>query len=169
MAELEIRPARTGDGAACARIWQDVGGYFTRLDPALYRLPDEDGLVGWFEQVIATLAGNEAALYLLALAGGEAVGSLSATVQQPVESAGRQLQSDLGRVRLHIDALGVLTGRRRAGVGSALMARAQAWGRLRGADVVYLEAMPSDSRAMAFYGRRLGLATASVTLRGEIP
>lgn len=169
MDDIEIRSARPGDGPACARVWLDIGRFFIGVDPTLFRLPEDDGLVDWFEDVIASLTGSgDDALYLVALVGGEIVGGLSATLHEPIDFSDRQLQADLSVRRLHVDSLGVLTAHRRTGVGTRLMAAAQEWGRSRGAAVVLLEASAADPRSTSFYSDRLGFAAPTIVFRKAI-
>jgi hypothetical protein len=43
-----IRPARPGGGPGCARVWTDAGRNFREIDPRALKLPEPDGLTGWF-------------------------------------------------------------------------------------------------------------------------
>jgi hypothetical protein len=46
---LRIRSAVPGDGEAIARIHRDSAVYYVGLAPELFRMPDDDGLVGFAE------------------------------------------------------------------------------------------------------------------------
>ncbi|ACU75398.1 GCN5-related N-acetyltransferase [Catenulispora acidiphila DSM 44928] len=168
MTDVVIREVRPGDGAACAALWRDAGEFFAGINPHTFRVPSNEGLAEWFEQGHATYGGRRDMLTLLAEVDGIVVGSISATLLEPIETAERQVQSDFSRQRLHIDSLDVLTAHRRGGVGTALMKAAEAWGRSHGAEVIILETELNNPLSMAFYEKRMGMTPEVVTLRREI-
>jgi len=100
-----IRPAGPGDGPGCARVWTDAGRNFTGIDPQTLKLPEPDGLTGWFEEALARPRPPES-LWLVAESGGEIAGFVSGTVEPPRDDAHWQLQRDLGRARLVVGEIG---------------------------------------------------------------
>ncbi|HEX3589226.1 MAG TPA: GNAT family N-acetyltransferase [Pseudonocardiaceae bacterium] len=162
--DITVRPWRTGDGEGAAAVWRDTGRYFADLDPALFREPDGAGLGAWLDG----LTTGEDSLRLVAERDGVIVGLLGATLHRPIATAGRQLQSDFARIRLHIDNIGVASGRRRDGVGTALMAAAEEWGIARGAEVELLESTACNAPANEFYERHLGFTAQAITFRRKL-
>jgi ribosomal protein S18 acetylase RimI-like enzyme len=146
-------------------VWLDVGGYFAGRDAEAFRVPAAGGLAEWFEGIIAAHRDAYQLAHFVALVDGEIVGSVSATLHEPVDSAERQLQVDLSRRRLHVDSLGVLAAHRRTGVGSALMRAVEEWGRSRHAEVVILETDAGNEASRRFYEERLGFGVRAVVLR----
>ena len=142
MAEVEIRAAQVGDGAGCARVWLDLGTYFAGRDRSAFQVPAADGLVEWFEGIITAHCRDSHLVQLVAVVDGDIVGTVSASLYEPVDSAERQLQVDLSWRRLHVDSLGVVSAHRRGGVGSALMRAVEVWGRERHVQAVVLRKEP---------------------------
>jgi GNAT superfamily N-acetyltransferase len=127
MKSLVVRPARPGDGADLARIWMDVARHYVGLDADAFQVPDADGLVAWFEELLRRPRAEDA-VWLVAEVDGRVVGDVAARLELPAEDAARQLLRDLGRVRLYVDALGVGEANRRRGVGARLMHAVEEWG-----------------------------------------
>jgi predicted DNA-binding transcriptional regulator YafY/GNAT superfamily N-acetyltransferase len=127
-----VRPARTEDAADLARGWTDVARHYLELDPDAFQLPRADGLVAWFERLLARPRPAER-LWLVAEVDGRVVGDVLAHLEPPASDADRQLLSDLARTRLSVDALGVEAAHRRRGVGRRLMEEVERWARDRGA------------------------------------
>jgi ribosomal protein S18 acetylase RimI-like enzyme len=96
------------------------------------------------------------------------VGVLSAELHEPIDPAGRELQTDFNRWRLHVNSLGVLATHRRHGVGSALMQAVEEWGRARGAEVVILETETNNPTSVPFYEQRMGFSAQAFVYRKEI-
>ncbi len=168
MTNIEIRETRPGDGEACARMWREVGGLFAERQPEVFRVPAAEGLEEWFEEISATFRDSETMVLLVAEVDGVLVGNVSATLHEPLDTAARQLQSDLGRRRLHVDSLGVTASHRRGGVGSALMRAVEEWGRSRGAEVVVLETDFANPMSVPFYRERMGFAAQAIVFRKEM-
>ena len=168
MTDVLIREIRTGDGAAVATVWREMGEYFAALNPHMFRVPSEEGLADWFEEGHVEFGDRQDMLILLAEVDGVVAGAVSATLLEPIETAERQVQSDFSRRRLHIDSLGVVAAHRRDGVGTALMQAAEEWGRERGAEVVLLETELNNPLSMPFYKERMGMSPEFVTFRKEI-
>ena len=49
--DVQIRPAKPGDGQGMARVWLSAGAYYADLDPAHFQLPSADGLAESFERI----------------------------------------------------------------------------------------------------------------------
>jgi GNAT superfamily N-acetyltransferase len=158
-----VRNARTGDGPGCARIWQDSAELFTSFDPEFFQLPDPDGLVGWFEQLLAKPRNSR--LWLVAEVAGEVAGSLGATLHEPLAGGQRQVRRDFTRRSVHVDSLGVAEPFRRRGVGQALMTAAEQWAKVASAEVISLETEFANPTSMPFYERTMGYHRQSVTFR----
>jgi ribosomal protein S18 acetylase RimI-like enzyme len=159
--EVTIRPARPGDGVDLARGWLDGCRYYAALDPERFQIPDDDGLVEWFEELLARSASKDE-VWLVAQVDGVVVGNVSAELHEPIETAARQLLRFLGEPRLFVSALGVETAYQRRGVATRLMEAVELWGRQRGAVFVSLDTWIHSPLSVPFYERRLGYRRASI-------
>ena len=168
MTEILLRPSRPGDGPVCAKLWREIGGLFSELNPHTFHVPPEEGLVEWYEEIIAKFREDENYLHLLAEADGEVVGCVGVAFEAPIENARREIQTDFGRPRIHVNVLLVSAAYRRGGVGTALMQAAEEWGRAKGAEVVLLETELNNPMSMPFYEHRMGFTKEVVTFRKEI-
>lgn len=162
---LLVRPIRAGDAAGRADLWRDAGRFFASLDPETAQEPDPRGLVDWIEELDRRLADDPTALVLVAEVDGEVVGAVTARLAEPATSAHRQVQSDFGRRRVHVDALSVATSHRRSGVGTALMNAVERWAVERGAEVITLESNVDNPQSMPFYQHRMGYRPHEVVFR----
>lgn len=159
-----VREIRPGDGEGCARAWRDAGRHYAEIVPEVIREPDVEGLVEWFEGLIAE-GRDDDALWLVAENNGQVTGVIEATITRPAPDARWQLQRDLSRVRLVINALAVVEEHRRKGVGTALMDAAEAWGKEKGAVVAVTDTNLSSPLSVPFYERRMSYDTQAVILR----
>jgi GNAT superfamily N-acetyltransferase len=164
MSGVTVREIRPGDGEGCAQAWRDAGRHYAEIIPEVIQEPDFEGLVDWFEQGIAETRGKDT-LWLVAEDNGHVIGVIEAAIAQPAPDARWQLQRDLSRVRLVINALAVVEGQRRNGVGTALMEAAEAWGREKGATVAVTDTNLSSSLSVPFYERRMSYRRQAVILR----
>jgi GNAT superfamily N-acetyltransferase len=165
MTDIEIRRTRPGDGAACAEMWREAGGFFAGINPHTFQVPAAEGLAEWFEEINATLRGHKTMVHLVAEVDGVLAGNVSASLVEPLDTAERQLQTDLSRRRLHVDSLGVTEAHRRGGVGTALLQAVEEWGRSRGAEVVVLETESNNPMSVPFYEQRMGFSAQAVVFR----
>jgi len=161
-----IRGGRRGDGAAIARIHRENSAYYAALAPELFNLPDERGLAGFLEP--RPEDNSETNLLLVAELDGEVVGVLDAALLEPHEMARFQSPSDLGEVRLFVNAVGVRRDCWRRGVATALVEAAEAWGRERGATVSLCDTWPESPVSGPFWERRMGYARRSVRMRKRL-
>lgn len=166
-AGVDVRPARPGDGAGCAAVWADAGRHLQELDPELGREPDAAGLAEWFERHLADERPADA-IWLVAMLGGQVAGFVSGAVERPLGDARWQLQRDLGAPRLVVGALAVRDGRRRSGVGTALMTAIEEAGRKLGATVALLDTNLRSPLSVPFYELRMGYTRRAVTFRKRL-
>ncbi|MEV0406719.1 GNAT family N-acetyltransferase [Actinoallomurus sp. NPDC050550] len=164
MSGLIVREIRSGDGEGCARAWRDAGRHYAAIVPEVIQEPDSHGLVEWFEQGIGQER-DEDTIWLVAEDDGQVVGVIEAAVTRPTPDARWQLQRDLSRVRLVINALAVTAGYRRKGVGTALMEAAEERGRRKGATVAVTDTNLSSPLSVPFYEKRMGYHRQAVILR----
>jgi ribosomal protein S18 acetylase RimI-like enzyme len=168
MTDVQVRAARTGDGADCARVWTEAGQYFEQLNPDLSQVPKTAGLASWFEAMVKATGNRDDKLTVVAESSDGVVGLLFATLHEPASDTSRQLERDLGRRRVHVDALVVDEQHRRGGVGRALVAAAQEWGRQQAARIITVETEANNEASIAFHRDELGFETRLVTLRKEL-
>lgn len=168
MTDIVIRPSRPGDGEARAELWQELGALFTSMNPHTFRAPATEGLAEWHEEIGAAYRDDENKLSLVAETDGALVGFIGAALHEPIDTAGRELQTDFSRRTLHINSLAVTATHRRAGIGSALMQAAEEWGRERGAEVVILETETNNPMSVPFYEQRMGFTAEAFIFRKEI-
>jgi GNAT superfamily N-acetyltransferase len=166
MAAVILRAPRTGDGDGLARSWLDAGADYATLNPDLFQIPQADGLAQQLEKWLLSIT-SEDACALVAEKDGQVVGFITAAVERPVENAG-QLQRDLGRVRVVIDALVVRDAHRRQGIGTRLMEAAEEWARGRGAVIALLDTYVGSPLSVPFYERRMGYSRRALRFRKEI-
>jgi RimJ/RimL family protein N-acetyltransferase len=133
-----LRPGRPTDGRALARLFAEVRaeGRWLITTPGAVSEPSE---AFWIGEMIR---GAEH-LVLVAEADGEVIGNVLVSV-------------DRGRATEHIGVLSICIAHdwRDVGVGSELVAGAQAWARQRGLRKMSLGVFPDNERAIAVYERR---------------
>ena len=129
-----IRAAQPRDAAGLAQAALDFSTYYIDLDPERFKYPEGD-LVGWYEAELRKPVADEA-VWLVADVDGGAVGSVEATILEPMEDATLQPQRDVGLRRAYVGYLAVQTAYRNQGIGSVLMAAVEHWARDRGAELI---------------------------------
>ncbi|WP_020671615.1 GNAT family N-acetyltransferase [Amycolatopsis nigrescens] len=168
MVAVKVRRAVPGDGDGCSRVWRDTGRYLAELNPDLSQVPDCSELADKFDALCSALGGQPDQLFLVALRDREIVGMLIARLLEPAENASLQLERDLGRRRVQVDALAVSAGQRRDGAGTALMESVLGWARECGAEVMLLETEANNELSVPFYRDRLGFSARLVKFRKEL-
>jgi GNAT superfamily N-acetyltransferase len=163
MVDVLIRPARPGDGEGLARTWIDAGAYHASLDPALFQVPDPDGLAHWYEDWLPRMI-SPYTLFLVAEIDGQVVGCVGAAVQQPVEEAGRQLMRELGLTRLVINAFVVQQAHWREGIGTRLLGAAEEWARGKGAVIALVDTYIDNPVSVPFYEHHMGYGRRALRL-----
>jgi GNAT superfamily N-acetyltransferase len=141
--------------------------HLVELDADAFRVPAEEGLVGWFEGLLRRPR-REDAVWLVAEVDGQVVGDVAGHLERPAEDAGRQLLRDLGRVRLYVDALGVREAYRRRGVGARLMGAVEQWGRDNGAVRAVLTTYHASPLSVPFYEQGLGYRRRSIVFEKRL-
>ena len=150
-------------------MWADAGRCYAAIVPEVIQEPDPDGLAEWFERGIAEDRG-ENTLWLVAVddTGGQVIGMIEASVQEPHADGRWQLQRDRSRTRLLINALAVAEDHRRRGVGTLLMNAAEEWGHGNGATVTLTDTNLRSDLAVPFYEARMGYQRQAVILRKHL-
>jgi GNAT superfamily N-acetyltransferase len=166
MSTISIRTARKSDAASLARIWVENCRYYAEMDPESFQVPNEDGLVEWFESFLEE-SPKENELNLVGELDGEVVGSLEGRIEQPIETADRQMLRELGEPRLFVNAMGVDPAHWRSGVGTALMRAAEVWAKERGATRSGLDTYMDSPVSVPFY-EKLGYRRHSINFRKRL-
>ena len=149
-----IRAADVRDALSLAYAWKEFGRYYAELDAAEFRVPHVEGLPEWFESMLRADEGEDAS-WLVADHGGEVIGFIQAEIWRPAEDADRQLMREVAEPILKVNSLMVLEDERGAGVGTALMKAAEAWGKERGATRAIVIASLSSPAVVGYYEKRM--------------
>jgi GNAT superfamily N-acetyltransferase len=159
---ISLRSPGKADALSLARIWVENCRYYAEMDPDSFQVPNEDGLIEWFESFFDNA--REDQLSLVAEVDGEVVGSIEARLLRPVEDANRQMLRELGENRLSVEALIVDRAHWRSGVGTALMEAAEVWAKERGAAQSGTYTYIDSPVSVPFY-EKLGYIRRSINLR----
>ena len=151
---------RTSPGTGSTR-------HYAALDADPFQVPPAEGLVAWFEELLRRPRPDDA-VWLVGEVDGRMVGDVVARLERPAEDAERQVLRDLGRTRLHVDALGVEAAYRRRGVGARLMHAVEAWGRDRGAVRSVLTTYRDSPLSVPFYEQGMGYARRSIVFEKRL-
>jgi len=154
MSDILIRAPRAGDGDGLARCWLDAGAYYAAVNPALFQVPDADGLGQWFEERLNATSDDR--LILVAEKDNQVAGYVLAVIQHPSPAAPRNFLRELGQVRVYVDILVVQAAYRRHGIGTQLMEAVEEWARDRGVAIVLLDTYIGSDLSVPFYERRMG-------------
>jgi GNAT superfamily N-acetyltransferase len=165
VSEVTVRGAQSGDGASIARLSRDSADYYGELAPGDFRRPDEDGQAEWLDSFLP--ADGEREIALVAEIDGCVVGYLEARLEEPLDSARYQTNPELAEWRLFVNALLTARSHWRRGVGSALVAAAEAWGRERGATVALMDTYAGSPVSVPFWEGR-GYRTRNVVMRKRL-
>ncbi len=166
MNEVRVRPAAAGDAEQLAQAWLGGGRELVQLAPERFRVPDEAGLIEFFESDLARLP-SEDEIELVAEVDGRIVGSVGGHLLPPVESSRYQVICGLGMTRLYVDHLAVDPPFRRRGIGTALMRAIEEWGRAHGAMSVALDTYASSPLSVPFY-EALGYKRGSIVFEKRL-
>ncbi len=147
-------------------MWLSAAAYYADLDPAHFQVPSGKGLAGLFDSAITD--GGAEVLQLVAELDGRVVGWLSARVEQPDENAAVELAREHGWTRLIVEVLIVDGGHWRQGTGTALLDRAESWGREKGARIVRLGTYAHSPVAVPFYEEHAGYSRRSIIFQKEL-
>jgi GNAT superfamily N-acetyltransferase len=166
VSEIVVREPRSGDGQALARMHRANSARYAELAPELFRVPDEDGLVEFFESREGF--DPETMLALVAEVDGKVAGYLEAQLQGPLGSARWQSGHDLGETRLFVNAVGTAPEFQRLGVATRLVEAAEAWGREHGAKVALCDTWLESPFSVPFWTERMGYERRAVILRKRL-
>jgi GNAT superfamily N-acetyltransferase len=167
VAEVNVRRARAGDGEDLARVWLDNASYYCSLDPGSFRVPERDGLGEWMERGLKNPPQGEW-ITLVGQLDGRTVGFLEAHLVGPIEDADKQMVTELGEMRLVVNALGVEQAFWRQGVATALMNEAEQWGRAKGATLVSVETNADSPVSVPFYEQGVAYRRAHIGFRKRL-
>jgi GNAT superfamily N-acetyltransferase len=165
VSEVTVRPAQPGDGVAIAPLSRDSADYYGELAPGDFRRPDEEGQAEWLDSFLP--ADGEREIALVAEIDGQVVGYLEARLEEPLDSARYQTNPELAEWRLFINALLTARSHWRRGVGSALVAAAEAWAQERGATVAVMDTFAESPVSVPFWEGR-GYRTRNVVMRKRL-
>jgi GNAT superfamily N-acetyltransferase len=165
MNDVTVRAAQPGDGAAIVPLSRDSADYYGGLAPGEFRRPDEEGQAEWLDSFLP--ADGELEIALVAELDGGVVGYLEARLEEPLDSARYQTNPELAERRLFINALLTARTHWRRGVGSALVAAAEAWGREHGAAVAIMDTYAESPVSVPFWEGR-GYRARNVIMRKRL-
>jgi GNAT superfamily N-acetyltransferase len=155
---------RSGDGAACAKLWIEFGRALASRMPDRFREPEERGLDVWFEQQIAETPPG--ALRALAEVEGVAVGLAHAVLRPPHEPAGSALMPAHLQPRAVLEDIVVAETLRNRGIGEQLVRYVEDWARAHGAKAIMLNSDP-EGPVRRFY-ERLGYGISAALYDKEL-
>jgi GNAT superfamily N-acetyltransferase len=164
VAEITVRPSAEADAETLARIWVQNCRYYADLDPGAFQVPNEDGLVEWFLGFLRE-GPKENELSLVAELDGKVVGSIEASIREPMVDADRQMLRELGERRLFVNHVGVDLSHWRSGVGTELMRAAEEWAKKLGASISTLDTYVGSQVSVPFYEDRLSYKRHSIVFR----
>ena len=151
---VRVRAARLEDAGALADIYMASAEHHLRLDPSLYRKPEWEHLE---ERYRSRLPSGEDSVILVADRGGEVVGLVEVQLKAP-DGEPRMLRD---AVSAEVD-IAVLPDSRGSGVGTELIAAAEAWVFERGAEFMTLQVHTANVDAIRFYQERHGWRTSGL-------
>jgi GNAT superfamily N-acetyltransferase len=159
--EPVVRPGRSGDGAALARVHLEGAAYYLAFAPEDFQMPDEDGLVAYIEGELEPADGS---LVLVAELDGEPAAAIFVRIVPPLDEARYQWNPAFAHTRLSIEYLATGEAQRRRGVASALVEAAEQWGREQGATLAFTDTFLRSPASRPFWRDRMGYRERSVSL-----
>jgi RimJ/RimL family protein N-acetyltransferase len=157
---LHIRPAALEDLEDLLDIYLSSAESHVALDPEHYRVPDRAASAERLRGIIED--GGRSSGYMAAAVGNRIVGSVSIALLPPPTEGSMMAAVPTAEV-----GIAVLEDERDAGVGTALMAAAEAWAGARGVRVILLDMSARNTAAQRFY-ERLGYEVSGLYLRKAI-
>lgn len=151
---VHIRTARLEDAGALADVYMASAEHHMRLDPSLYRKPEWEPLE---ERYRGRLPSEKDNVIFVAVLGAEVVGFVDVQVKRP-DGEPRMLRD---AVSAEID-IAVLPDARGSGIGTELMAAAEAWALEHGAEFMTLQVHTANLDAIRFYQDRHGWRTSGL-------
>ena len=154
---LTIRAATADDAAGIARVYMESAEYHARLEPDRYRLPSLDAITAQYRERGRLSRTNGDAITLVAELDAQVAGFVDARLDRSPDPMHRDL------TYCHIVEIAVAVQHQGQGIGERLLTAAEDWGRQRGAQLASLEFLAANTRASAFYQRRMGYRVAAMT------
>src|SRR5574341_634152 len=142
---IDIRPMTLDDFDALCVLLEEIHAYHVEGVPHIFRMPQGPVIR---HDVFAEKLGDPDQLFLLAFDGSAVIGFLWAIIR-PYDDT----DTTIARRMLFVETLGIGERYRGQGVGRDLMARAEAWGRARGANAAGLTVWTFNQAAIGFYER----------------
>ena len=158
--DIEIRPAALDDLDALVDIYLSSANHHVSLDPDYYRVPDRAGAIERLRGILEDEGRTWG--YLAAAVDGRIVGSVSIALLSPPTAGSMMAPVPTAEI-----GIAVLEEARDAGIGTAMMAAAEAWAVERGIRAIILDMSVRNTAAQRFY-ERLGYATNGLYLRKAI-
>lgn len=157
-APMTIRPAVPDDAGEIARTYLDSAEHHAQLDHERYWVPSVEAISARYRDGRQHPADTHtAAITLVADLGGEIVGFVDARLWRSPDAMHRDL------TYCHVVEIAVSSRHQSQGIGARLLRAAEDWGRTQGAEFASLEYLAANTRAGAFYERRMGYRAASIT------
>jgi GNAT superfamily N-acetyltransferase len=150
-----VRSPIAADAPRLAEAWMEFGRYYVSLDPAMFRIPENEGLEGWIRTAILGPP-DEDRLWLVAEVDDAVQGYVQAEISRPGPDARWELLADLQESVLRVLALFVFEGDRREGIATELMRAAESWAKERGATRAFLNTFARSPSAVPFYEQGMG-------------
>lgn len=155
-----VRPATSEDLPALQELFRQIGEQHAAAEPTFFRTPDPPLPPDYF---VSLLADPEAA-FLVAECDGVVAGALAMSLRRTPDRA-----ILVPGITAHVSDLVVDAGKRRRGIGRALLRAAEAWAKENGATEMRLNVWEFNQGAQRFYealGYRVAMRTMSLDLRG---
>ena len=153
-----IRPAVSEDAGGIAVALVESAEHHARLDAERYRVPAAETMPAhhqyWGPH---SPEARPARVTLVAEQDGEIVGFIDAALQQSPDRMHRPM------TYCHVAEIAVRAQYQRQGIGRQLVEAVEDWGRRHGAAFASLEYHSANTRAGAFYERKMGYRAAAIT------
>jgi len=155
------------DAEAIARLLLESNAYYSNLAPAFFVPVEEEGLVGWIGSDDEWLS-QPSSCALIAEIGGQVVGYLEASIEEPDEVARFSGNRDLRERRLFINSVVTAEEHKRTGVATRLVVAAEDWARAEGATLALCDTFLGSPQSLPFWEQRMGYHRRSVRLRKRL-
>jgi ribosomal protein S18 acetylase RimI-like enzyme len=146
-----IRPAVSEDADGIARTYLESAEHHACLDPERYAVPSLQTISDRYRQKARV------GVTLVAELSGEVVGFIEARLERSPDPMHREI------IYCHVAEIAVSRRYQSQGIGGQLLRAAEDWGRRQGAEFASLEYHATNTRAGAFYERRMGYRVAAIT------
>jgi GNAT superfamily N-acetyltransferase len=154
---MTIRPAAPEDVDGIGHVLLESAAHHASLDPERYFVPSLEMLTTRYRDRMRRPDDRESSVLMVADVSGEIVGFAEARLERSPDPMHRAVQF------CHVGEIAVRARYRSHGIGARLLGAVEDWGRRHGAAFASLEYHAANTRAGAFYQRRMGYATAAVT------